>query len=334
MSIISKFIPKKHKDWFSLLRESYLDAKRYFQSAEFPHEEQRKYREHLESEIMRRYHVIEKGLSMPEFRPRFGVEMVSKLVDCLGEWDALKTCAVEGGENNQICSAKAVLVAYAERHRELSVDVSDFLSAEMLAEIDTEDSAPGGTKLFGGVSLEDGAAFERIVESRASVRDFDIEQKPSHGVIQRAIEMAVKSPSVCNRQTWRVHAFEGERAQKMLSLQNGNRGFGHRIPTILIVTSDMRFFGGSIERYQSWVDGGMFSMTLLLALHSIGLGAVALNWSVRNAQDNAIRKEAGIPNYERIIMFIGCGYPAEGVIVANSQRRPTETFIRWDDEGI
>lgn len=234
MSIISKLIPQKHKAWLSLLRESYLDAKRYFRSAEFPHEEQRKYREHLESEIMRRYHVIEKGLSMPEFRPRFGVDMVSKLVDCLGEWDALRTCTSNECENNQIFSAKAVLAAYAERHRELGVDVSDFLSAEVLAGIDPENPTPGGTKPFEGVSLEDGAVFRRIVESRVSVRDFDIEQKPSHELIQRAVEMAVKSPSVCNRQTWRVHAFEGERAQKMLSLQNGNRGFGHRIPTVLI----------------------------------------------------------------------------------------------------
>lgn len=334
MSIISKLIPKKHKAWLLLLRESYLDAKRYFRAAEFPHGEQRKYREHLESEIMRRYHVIEKGLSMPEFRPRFGVEMVTRLVDCLQEWDTLKSCKAEGSENNQISSAQAVLVVYAERHRKLGVDISDFLSAEVLAGIDAENLASGGTKPFEGVSLEDGAAFQRIVDNRVSVRDFDIEQKPSHELIQRAIEMAVKSPSVCNRQTWRVHAFEGERAQQMLSLQNGNRGFGHRIPTILIVTSDMRFLGGTIERYQSWIDGGMFSMTLLLALHSIGLGAVALNWSVGNAQDNAIRKEAGIPNYERIIMFIGCGYTAEGAIVANSQRRPIESFIRWDDDAI
>jgi nitroreductase len=333
MSIVSRLIPQKYKVWLFLLRESYLDTKRYFRSAEFPHEEQRKYREHLESEIMRRYHVIEKGLSMPEFRPRFGVEMVSRLVDCLGEWDALKRCTAEDSENNQICSAQAVLVAYAERHRELGVDVSDFLSAEILDGIDTENTTSGGTKPFEGVRLEDGAAFQRMVNSRVSVRDFDIDQQPSHELIQRAIEMAVRSPSVCNRQTWRVHAFEGERAQKMLSLQNGNRGFGHRIPTVLIVTSDMRFFGGAIERYQSWVDGGMFSMTLLLALHSIGLGAVALNWSVLNVRDNAIRKVAGIPYYERIIMFIGCGYPAEGVIVANSQRRPAETFIRWDDDA-
>jgi nitroreductase len=282
---------------------------------------------------MRRYHVIEKGLSMPDFRPRFGMEMVTKLVNCLQVWDTLKKCSSGAGGENQISAARAVLLAYAKKHKELNIDISDFLPETSLPDSVKESQALGGTKFLETVSVEDRAAFRRVVGSRVSVRDFVTERVPSREMIQQAIEMAVTSPSVCNRQTWRVHAYEGARAQEILALQNGNRGFGHRIPMVLAVTSDMRFFTGTIERYQSWIDGGMFSMTLLLGLHAQGLGAVPLNWSVRNKQDVAMRNDSGIPDHERIIMLIGCGYPSEGTVVANSQRRPGDTFIRWADDA-
>jgi len=282
---------------------------------------------------MRRYHVIEKGLSMPDFRPRFGMDMVTKLLSCLKEWDTLKECSSGEGGENQISAARAALLAYAKKHKDLDVDISDFLPETSFPAPIKESQAIGGTKPLVAVSAEDLAAFRRVVGSRVSVRDFVADRVPSREVIQQAFGMAVTSPSVCNRQTWRVHAFEGARAQEILALQNGNRGFGHRIPIVLAVTSDMRFFTGTIERYQSWIDGGMFSMTLLLGLHAQGLGAVSLNWSVRNKQDIAMRNDSGIPAHERIIMLIGCGYPSESTVVANSQRRPGETFIRWEDDA-
>lgn len=310
-----------------MLHEAYLDAGRYFQAAEFPHDRQQRLLAHLESEIIRRYHVIEKGLSMPDFKPRSGIDMVTKLISCLKEWDELKRCS-DGA--NQIESARVVLVAYARKHKGLGVDISDYLSDEVLISISPRPQVPGGTKSWVAVSEEDGAAFQRLAASRVSVRDFIADRIPARAVIQGAIDLAITSPSVCNRQTWRVHAYEGERAQEILSLQNGNRGFGHRIPTVLVVTSDMRFFTGTIERYQAWIDGGMFAMTLLLGLHSVGLGAVALNWSVRNEQDEMLRAKGGIPEHERVVMLIGCGYPTEGAVVANSLRRPAQSFIRWD----
>ncbi|NBB79900.1 MAG: hypothetical protein GVY36_10715 [Verrucomicrobia bacterium] len=75
-------------------------------------------------------------------------------------------------------------------------------------------------------------------------------------------------------------------------------------------------------------------MTLLLALHAEGLGTVSLNWSVENARDEALRKVANIPDYERIMMFIGCGYAKEGAMVAHSLRRPVNEFIHWDEAQV
>jgi nitroreductase len=144
-----------------------------------------------------------------------------------------------------------------------------------------------------------------------------------------AVDLAMRSPSVCNRQTARIHVFTGEDAQRALSFQSGNRGFGHRIPMVIIVTSDLRYFTGTAERYQGWIDGGMFSMLLLLALHAQGLGAVSLNWSVNNERDRELRNAVAIPEYERVIMLIGCGFPSPDGLVPVSSRRLATDVASW-----
>lgn len=314
---------------FRFYREWFLDARRYLNSAKVVAKPTKHVIEHLESDIVRRYHVIEKGLSMPDFRPRFGGEMVGQLRRMLLQWESTAT-EVKGGGSNQIAAAHAVLRAYSERHEAIGVDVSDILGTCDLAVADDRDVGNGGVTTIRSVTKEDADAFQRVVESRTSVRNFRSDLIPDRKVIGDAVAAAIRSPSVCNRQTWRVHAYEGGRAQEMLALQNGNRGFGHTIPVVLVITSDMRYFTGAIERYQAWIDGGMFSMTLLLALHAKGLGAVPLNWSVLNDRDCKLRKASDIPAHERIIMLIGCGYPKPDTLVAVSQRRPVRDFIRWD----
>ncbi|NBB79899.1 MAG: hypothetical protein GVY36_10710 [Verrucomicrobia bacterium] len=196
-------------------------------------------RHHLESDIIRRYHVLEKGLSMPDFRPRFGADMVRQLLQQLGQWEQLSegdtTCS-----NNQIEAAYAVLHAYRLRHKELKIDIGDILGAD-----DTPSkcdvAGEGGVIPLPQVELNDAEAFNRVVRSRTSVRDFEPDRIPDQSCIENAVSLAIRSPSVCNRQTWRVHVFTGKRAQEVLALQNGNRGFGHTIPMVLIPTSDMRY---------------------------------------------------------------------------------------------
>src|SRR5207244_3137840 len=77
-------------------------------------------------------------------------------------------------------------------------------------------------------------------ESRFSVRDFaDGDVDPA--LIASAVRMAQKTPSVCNRQSARVHVF-GDVAETavLLAHQGGSSGFGHRASKVLVVTADVR----------------------------------------------------------------------------------------------
>ncbi|MFJ2363727.1 nitroreductase family protein [Pseudomonas sp. NPDC087697] len=159
--------------------------------------------------------------------------------------------------------------------------------------------------------------------SRYSLREFS-DAAISAEELNRALEMAMKSPSACNRQSWHVYHLDGELAQHALAFQDGNRGFGHKIKDLLIVTTDLRAFVSPRERYQHWIDGGMFSMSLILALHSIGIASCCLNWSQSGRADINFRKVIKISPQHTVMMMLAIGYPNEQNTVCASPRRPLE----------
>ncbi|EAZ90593.1 nitroreductase family protein [Crocosphaera chwakensis] len=140
--------------------------------------------------------------------------------------------------------------------------------------------------------------------------------------------MAQKTPSVCNRQSSKVYVFSrDEDKQKILSYQNGNRGFGEQASKVLIVTSNMEHFTSIGERNQCWIDGGMYAMSLVYALHSLGLGTCCLNWSVECRVDKQLREVAEISDSEAVIMMIAVGHLTDELKVAQSPRKKIEDVL-------
>jgi nitroreductase len=308
-----------------LLRESFLDVIRYVKYTPLSKPKEPSVSlSHLESDVIRMYHVIEKGLCMPDFRARFGRDIVRSLVSRLEVYDGV--VAVEN-RSSHVCAARAVLWAYFDRHVPLGISVDDMIPDDFLQE--EERSLAGGIRKLS--QSEGNCSFSELMSSRSSVRSFKRGQIPSKQVIDGAIQIAIRAPSVCNRQAWRVHVYSGEKAQEVLRCQNGNRGFGHTIPTVLLVSVDLRLFVGVIERYQPWIEGGVFSMALTLALKSYDVESVSLNWSVVNSTDIKLRKVSLIPEYERVIMLIGCGYPNDECYVTVSHRDAVKKFVTYHE---
>lgn len=284
----------------------------------------------LEALLIKTYHVIEKGLAMPDFKPRFGIGVVT------GLWRTMNRYLQRGGStcNPHFVTSAQCLQAYVQRHNELGIDVSDLIDEVMMLQI--EEWCAGDSSVCGGVIemtpeklfVNAGSPFSSFVTGRSSCRHFDQSQKVDPTLIEEAVRMAIRTPSVCNRQPWRVHAYYDKKMiDTVLACQNGNRGFGQQIPCVLLVTVDLSCFEGSIERYQSWIDGGMFSMSLIYALHSLKLGSVALNWSAPAEQDIQLRESVSFPDSERVIMLIGTGHPAERYLAPSSQRRETHEVL-------
>ncbi|TFV64676.1 nitroreductase family protein [Geodermatophilus sp. DF01-2] len=262
----------------------------------------------LEAQITRDYHRIEKGLALRAPRSDFGTAVAERLARDVVRYEALP------GHDRRVvahaASALAALRVWRTEGRRL------------------EDDGPTRPPPQ-GVSLTRSQA-EAFFRSRVSVRDYDGTPVPAE-VVRTAADLALSSPSVCNRQAWALWAFhEREDIERIAALQNGNAGFREQIPCLLIVAVDARLFSGSGERNQRWVDGGLYAMSLVWALHALGVGSCMLNWSVDHGQTRRLRAMTGIPDHLDVITMIAAGYPREGLRVARSPRRPVDSVLHSD----
>lgn len=302
-----------------LISNYVYDVKRFLQSSSIGQRVNTKAK--FEALITKEYHRIEKGLALKNSRVGFAPSVVRGLLSKLQKYQ--KKYGLD--ETGQI--ALNVLFAYYEfnlehgfKDEKLGEEMTQL--KEKIPKIENPTSQGGIFKvsrqeIITAAKLDLRAFFQ----SRYSIRQFAPEQVDI-SLIEIAIKMAQKTPSVCNRQSSKVYVFSSnENKKKVLSYQNGNRGFGDQASQVLVVTSDLGHFFSIAERNQCWIDGGMFAMSLVYALHSLGLGTCCLNWCVEYKTDQALKKAVGISNSESIIMMIGVGHLPEEFSVAQSSRK-------------
>jgi nitroreductase len=272
------------------------------------------------------YHSLEKGMALPEPRPGFGQDKTRALIKMMREHTS------RFDTDHYFATSLNVLRKYYQFNQRLGKDLPWVNEAvEEFTQKVIEESLTGGTIELTKTAIADATNFHfgKFAQSRYSVRQFT-DQKIDKQTIESIIRWAQKTPSVCNRQSCRVHVFDTpETRDHVLSFQSGNRGFGNHASTVFVVTSDLQHFHNPGERFQCWVDGGMFSMSLLYAAHSLQLGACALNWSQTCDRDVAMRRAVGIPDNEVVIMMMALGHLPEKFPVAESSRKKLSEIVQW-----
>ena len=165
--------------------------------------------------------------------------------------------------------------------------------------------------------------------SRYSIREFD-GVKIGSDKITRAIELASKTPSSCNRQPWfTYHLDDRKLISKVLCIQGGANGFAETIPNLVVISVDLRAYDTAVERYQGWIDGGMYGMSFVYACHSLGLGTCCLNWAKNTSDEKKLRSLLPIKKEHSVLMMVGVGLPFSEFKVCHSKRTPiSEKNIR------
>lgn len=309
-----------------LIANYYYDFQRFFKYSATTNPYQTKDRH--QGRITAHYHQIEKGLALKNTKVGFGKNVVWHLITMLESYQ--KQYGMD--ELSQI--ALNTLFSYYQFN--LENGLKDLNLYERLLQLSKaipnqeQSTKAGGVIEVSRENLQQAAQinFREFVNTRHSIRNFDPNNNISLNLIQDAVSMALKTPSVCNRQTWKVYVFSDENSKRnILSHQNGNRGFGNTASKILIVTSDLNYFMSASERNQCFIDGGMFAMSLIYGLHSLGVGTCCLNWSADYQRDLALKSEAKISNCESIIMMIAVGHMPELFAVASSPRKNLEKVL-------
>lgn len=277
-------------------------------------------KENLRARIAIGLHFLEYGLSLSGARPGHGLDKARQLAIDLG------TYIENYGRDATVEIALQTLGQYLAFSARGGASLPD-IQAQLEALRDFSD-----TGLRGGVEMvtaddirkQGEIDFLSFAEARHSIRQFG--PGPVDPIkIERAVRIAQQSPSSCNRQTCRAWIWtEPQARQQLIALQNGNRGFGDQLAGVALVTTDLAHWETAAERYQGWVDGGMFAMSLAYGFHAEGLGAVMLNWSVPRQRDKELRALTGIPESSLVITMLGFGNLPERLAVPVSQRKPLE----------
>ncbi len=288
-------------------------------------------RRKLESLLFFYYHKIEKALALPDVKPVFGLGYIETLLDLVDEWVHLT------GDLEAVVfrSTYASLLHYREHVGEtLAQQRPDIVRRidQLLSKYEeiSEHADLGGTVTLTSEELHEAIQsidFDLFIQCRRSVRNFN-SRNIADSAIEEAVRLAQRSPSVCNRQCWRVHVFTSQADKaKVLACQRGNAGFGHLADRVLLITADLRAFLFSGERNQAYADAGMFAMTLLYALQARGIASCCLNLCTSFFQDVALRQVCRIAEYETPVMMILIGYPPKNLEVAKSARMPTDSML-------
>lgn len=274
----------------------------------------------LEAKIIERYHSIEKGLTMPQFRFNFGIPVLTSLVDNCFEFHE------KYGESVQFNHALSVIFEYEKRHLESKVPLNQDTKKVLenfKNKFKNREEFPLKQKLVSKLDYfsEVKSDFHAFSNSRKSLRNYLEDHDVDLNLIEKAIEIARNAPSACNRQSVRVYVFsDKEQIGKILKIQGGNRGFGHLTNKLIIITSDLSVWGFARERNQTFIDGGIFAMNLLYGLHFHEIGACILNCSLSPENDLKLRSLGFIRESENFISMISCGILPEKFMQAASKR--------------
>jgi nitroreductase len=278
-----------------------------------------KHKEHYVAFLTKQYHIIEKGMALPKPRVGFGENKIKTLLTVSKEY------LEKYGEDSLSKAIVSTLQEYVLFNLEYN-NKSSLIDEINIFILDRGFNNKGGTRLISSLEYQKNN-FDFFFKSRYSIRDFADIIVPNDLLLEAA-EIARYSPSVCNRQGWHVHIYNGSDVKKVLALQNGNNGFTDSIKSVAIITGNAHYFTKS-ERNQVTIDGGMFAMSYILALHSLNIGTCALNSCVSYKTEKKIKQVANIPVNEKVIMFIAIGFQKTECRIAQSNRRDAETFITF-----
>ncbi len=269
--------------------------------------------------LLRENHTIEKGMSMRNPKKGFGQEKVKNLLIRLNRYVDLYAKEDSDFLNYPLSTIKGYIEYTKANGIEIPLIEKKFILLQKRVGKTNVDSHAGITSITREEIINScNQNFETLLYSRHSIRYFD--DKPvSKELIEKALTLAQRTPSACNRQGWFTHVFVGDYSVKLIRWQGGSTGFEDEIRCSILVTANLKAFL-SYEVHQAYVDGGLYAMNLINSLHSLGLGTIPLSCGFHRDKLKEL-SDFDIPENEVPILIIGIGHLQPHFKVAVSERK-------------
>lgn len=272
-------------------------------------------------------HSLEKGMSNKVPR-RFGAQKVTELMNLIKKYVEFGDYEKDFAFVNSINVLRGYVSFYDLKGwsdvKERKV-VAEFLESYKTI----EGMNVGGYELCRKTFEKDaGVDYRKFLASRHSVREF-LPKKVKVDDVKEAVKTAILSPSACNRQMCKVYYVVDE-AKKNIVIKMGQGFGGFEKETInpIVITFDVNANYMIGERNQGWFNAGLFSMNLVNALHSQGIGSCFCQFGNSTLDEEKMKKILGIPKSERIAVIIAVGYYCDKCMVPYSPRKKIGDIYR------
>ena len=310
--------------------EEILSRISYFKNRAYYNIDKKKYREFykayrkmenkeiLEAIITQEYHAIEKGLIKKNFRFGYGKRAITQLLFALKKYTLLEF----DKSNTRYLTGISVLHEYILKHKDTDVDNTWIKNELDQMRTSSLNIGFGGIETVKRSDILDASmkSFDILSKYRFSIRDYD-DVKIDVEKIYKSLEIAQKTPSVCNRQGWKSRLIlDHESIKQILELQGGFSGHGENIGALILITSLDFYYNLPREKNQGFIDSGMYSMSLLYSLTNQGLASCPINANLTLKNELEIRKKLNIKYNESLIMFITVGNYQENIVITKSKR--------------
>lgn len=298
--------------------------------------------------LRREVHRLEKGLVMRQRRPVFAADYIGDVVHNYRLF--LDKPAADTGDAELLRWTRGVLTDYFAKVDGAHPDVARARAAfEALDAHPAAHPAAGrnGTPSAEGLAWDDRPwspyaraeahpnpvdypAFLALARRRRSVRWFEDRPVPRE-LIEKAVAAAALSPSACNRQPFRFHAFDRKELKDAVgSIPMGIRGIYDNVPVFVVVIGRLGAYLAERDRHVMYIDGGLASMAFLFAIETLGLAAFPINWPDIEELERKMETTLGLEDDERPLMLIGLGYPDERGGIPFSQKKPVAELLRFN----
>ena len=139
------------------------------------------------------------------------------------------------------------------------------------------------------------------IRTRRSIRKYKRAPVPAEE-LEKILDAGRWVPSANNSQPWKFIVLSDSKVRERVAQLLPVGKFLAGAPLGIAVVSDPRLSSRAVE------DGSLAAYSMLLAAHSLGLGAC---WLAPSFNEDKLKEMLGIPQEARLISVISVGYPDE-----------------------
>jgi len=279
--------------------------------------------------LRRNIHRLEKGLIMRPRREQFALDYIMETVK---EYSGLfEICRKTDNISSELFWAHDVLEEYFYNVTNNQVIDEARKLFHSLPGLKTENIAkPFKRGPERGLTV----SYDQLLDlskQRRSVRWYKQKKIPRE-IIEKALGIALNSPSACNRQPFKYLIFDDqELVKKIASIPMGTKGFYDNFPGIIVLVGKLSYYFDERDRHIIYIDSSLSAMAFMFALETLGVSSCVINWPDIPDRENQIRKTLKLRQDESVIMLISYGYPDPEGMIPYSQKKSLDQIRTYNE---